>query len=129
MAGSRMLKAIAILWIVFGIVNMGIIGVELVSLIMMSMAVKAFWLPVIYGLLWSLSQIAAGVIGVKNWNRPAKAKMCMIAAAVAVVFCLVYNIHMLTNGYLLWSLISLLVGIVTAAVYMLGAVYNNKLNA
>ena len=129
MAGSRMLKAIAILWIVFGIVNMGIIGVELVSLIMMSMAVKAFWLPVIYGLLWCLSQIAAGVIGVKNWSRPAKAKMCMIAVAVAVVFCLVYNIHMLTNGYLLWSLISLLVGIVTAAVYMLGAVYNNKLNA
>lgn len=129
MAGSRMLKAISILWIVFGIVNMGIVGVELVSLIMMSMAVKAFWLPVIYGLLWCLSQIAAGVIGVKNWSRPAKAKMCMIAATVAVVFCLVYNIHMLINGYLLWSLISLLVGIVTAAVYMLGAVYNNKLNA
>ncbi len=129
MVGSRLLKTISILWIIFGIVNLGIIGVELVSLITMSMTVKAFLLPVIYGLLWSLAQVAAGFIGVKNWSRPEKAKLCMIAAAVVCVFSLIYNIHMLTNGYALWPLISLVVSIVTAAVYMLGAVYNNKLNA
>ncbi len=129
MVGSRMMKTVSVLWILFAIVNLLIVGVELVSLIRTSMYVSAFLLPVILGVLWSAAQIAAGFIGCKNWKRPEKAKMCLVAAAVVVVFCLAYNIYMMMNGSTLWPLIGMLAGVAVAAVYMLGAVYNNKLNA
>ncbi len=129
MVGSRMMKTVSVLWILFAIVNLLVVGVELVSLIRTSMYVSAFLLPVILGVLWSAAQIAAGLIGCRNWNRPEKAKLCLMAAAVVVVFCLAYNIYMMMNGSVLWPLMGMLAGVVVAGVYMLGAAYNNKLNA
>ncbi len=129
MVGSRMMKTVSVLWILFAIVNLLVVGVELVSLIRTSMYVSAFLLPVILGVLWSVVQIAAGLIGCRNWNRPEKAKLCLMAAAVVVFFCLAYNIYMMMNGSVLWPLMGMLAGVVVAGVYILGAVYNNKLNA
>ncbi len=129
MVGSRVLKTLSVLWIVFGIVSLIAGGIELVSMIKMSLPVTAFWIPVILEILWSLVQVAAGVIGLKNWNRPEKAKICMLAAVLAIICCLVYNICMILYGFALWPIFSMIAGVAIAVVYMIGAVYNNKLNA
>ena len=129
MAGSKMLKTVAILWIVFGVLSLIVNGIELASLFKMSLAVKSFWIPVVLGSSWAVVQVLAGFVGVKNWNRPEKARLCQLAATVTILCCVIYNACMMVYGYMLWPIISVIAGVLVAVVYLKGASYNNKLNA
>ena len=129
MKGSRVLRVVSVLWILFGLAILAVNGFEAASLIQMSMTVAGFWTPVILGIVWALVQMTAGVIGIMFWNRPEKAKICMAAALLTVSLCVVYNINIMGYGNVIWPLIGIAADIVLVVVYLLGAVYNQKLNA
>lgn len=128
MEGSKVFKNVSILWLVWGVVSLVVSGFGLVSVGKLGLSVASFWIPVILGLIWSVVQLLAGALGLKFWKQPEKAKICMLLAALAVLGCLAYNICMMVYGYWLWPVISMIAGILFAAVYLTGAAYNNKLN-
>ena len=129
MKGSRVLRVVSVLWILFGLAILAINGYEAVSLIHMSMTVAVFWTPVVLGSVWALVQMAAGIVGVMFWNRPEKAKICMGGALLNVILCAAYNINIMGYGNVAWPLIGIASGIILAVIYLLGALYNQKLNA
>ena len=129
MKGSRVLRVVSVLWIVFSLAILAVNGYEAASLIHMSMTATSFWTPVVLGVVWALVQMAAGFLGVKFWHRPEKAKICMGAGIANVILCAVYNIRIMGYGNVAWPLIGIAAGILLAVVYLLGAVYNQKLNA
>lgn len=129
MKGSRVLRVVSVLWILFGLAILAINGYEAASLIHMSMTVAVFWTPVVLGSVWALVQMAAGIVGVMFWNRPEKAKICMGGALLNVILCAAYNINIMGYGNVVWPLIGIASGIILAVVYLLGALYNQKLNA
>ena len=129
MVGSRTLKAVSALWTVFGIFSLLINGFEVVSLLKMSLMVSSFVLPVALGMLWAILQLAAGIVGLKNWNRPEKANLCLIAASLAMLSCIAYNVVMMIYGFSLWPVISMVAGIIFVVIYVTGVNYNKKLNA
>ena len=129
MKGSRVLRVVSVLWIVFGLAILAVNGFEAASLIQMSMTVAGFWTPIVLGAVWALIQMAAGVLGVMFWNRPEKAKICMGGAFLTVILCVAYNITVMGYGNVMWPLFGIVACLFLAAVYMLGALYNQKLNA
>ena len=129
MFGSRILKAMSVLWIVFGVVSVIIMGYEMVSMIYMKMTAGSFVVPLVMGLMWAAAQLAAGVVGLKYWNQPAKAKLCLILAGVIVLTCLIFNGCMLAYGYPLLPYLSIPACLGVTAVYVRGAMYNRKLDA
>lgn len=129
MKGSRVLRVVSFVWIIFGLAILAVNGFEAASLIHMSMTVAGFWTPVVLGAVWALVQMAAGVMGVMFWNRPEKAKLCMGGALLTVILCAAYNLRVLGYGNVIWPLIGIAAGIILAVIYLLGALYNQKLNA
>ncbi|MBQ7017191.1 MAG: hypothetical protein IJN10_09585 [Firmicutes bacterium] len=129
MVGSRTLKAVSVLWTIFGVFSLIVNGYELASLLKMSLMIKSFVIPVVLGMIWAVLQVLAGLVGIKNWNRPEKANVCLIVAVLTMVACLSYNVFMMIYGFSLWPILSMLAGIVFIVIYLMGVNYNKKLNA
>ena len=129
MEGSKMLKALSVLLIVFGVLSVGITGFELVSLIKLGLSVKTFWFPVVFALAWAVVQVLTGVVGVKFWNRPEKAMLCILCAVLAMILCVASNVCMMVYGYGSTTIISIVGGLVITVLYIMGAMHNHKLNA
>ena len=129
MVGSRTLKAVSVLWTIFGVFSLIVNGYELASLLKMSLMIKSFVIPVVLGMIWAVLQVLAGLVGIKNWNRPEKPNVCLIVAVLTMVACLSYNVFMMIYGFSLWPILSMLAGIVFIVIYLIGVNYNKKLNA
>lgn len=66
-------------------------------------------------------ELAAGILGVKNWNQPAKAQSCIVFGAIIIALSVLSNILNLASGSE-FNLFSLLLGLVLPVLYLIGAV-------
>lgn len=128
--GSKMLKVTGILMIIGGalalvIALIAVIGIAAAA----SLAAGALGggivaLAVIASILALLGggiELAAGILGVKNWNQPAKAQSCIVFGAIIIALSVLSNILNLASGSE-FNLFSLLLGLVLPVLYLVGAV-------
>lgn len=128
--GSKMLKVTGILMIIGGalalvIALIAVIGIAAAA----SLAAGALGggivaLAVIASILALLGggiELAAGILGVKNWNQPAKAQSCIVFGAIIIALSVLSNILNLASGSE-FNLFTLLLGLVLPVLYLIGAV-------
>ena len=129
--GCGFLKVTGILMIVFGsilVVMNGLawlgvsalaaIGGEEVDLGMM-------YVGVVLSFLGSIAELATGIIGVVNCNKANKAKLCLVWGVIVVVMTLLGSIIVPFAGGQ-FSIVSLIIGMIVPALFVLGAVKNSK---
>ncbi len=129
--GSTFLKATGVLMIIGGSLNiiLGIIAVlGVAALAAFSEGTLSSGLLTTSSILVLVSgiiQLITGIIGVKNSNKPAKAKICIIWAIIVVVLSLLGNILTVVAGSSL-NVFSLLLGLALPVLYIVGAYLNLK---
>lgn len=128
--GSKMLKVTGILMIIGGALALVI---ALIAVIRIAAAASLaagvlgggiIALAVIASILALLGggiELAAGILGVKNWNQPAKAQSCIVFGAIIIALSVLSNILNLTSGSE-FNLFTLLLGLVLPVLYLIGAV-------
>ncbi len=128
--GSKMLKVTGILMIIGGalalvIALIAVIGIAAAaSLAAGALGGGIIALAVIASILSLLGggvELAAGILGVKNWNQPAKAQSCIVFGAIIIALSVLSNILNLASGSE-FNLFSLLLGLVLPVLYLIGAV-------
>lgn len=128
--GSKMLKVTGILMIIGGALAL-VIAIIAVIRIAAAASLAAgvlgggiIALAVIASILALLGggiELAAGILGVKNWNQPAKAQSCIVFGAIIIALSVLSNILNLASGSE-FNLFSLLLGLVLPVLYLVGAV-------
>lgn len=128
--GSKMLKVTGILMIIGGALAL-VIAIIAVIRIAAAASLAAgvlgggiIALAVIASILALLGggiELAAGILGVKNWNQPAKAQSCIVFGAIIIALSVLSNILNLTSGSE-FNLFTLLLGLVLPVLYLIGAV-------
>lgn len=128
--GSKMLKVTGILMIIGGalalvIALIAVIGIAAAaSLAAGALGGGVIALAVIASILALLGggiELVAGILGVKNWNQPAKAQSCIVFGAIIIALSVLSNILNLASGSE-FNLFSLLLGLVLPVLYLIGAV-------
>ena len=132
--GSKMLKVTGILMIIGGalalvialiIALIDVIGIAAAaSLAAGALGGGIIALAVIASILSLLGggiELAAGILGVKNWNQPAKAQSCIVFGAIIIALSVLSNILNLASGSE-FNLFTLLLGLVLPVLYLIGAV-------
>ena len=128
--GSKMLKVTGILMIIGGalalvIALIAVIGIAAAaSLAAGALGGGIIALAVIASILALLGggiELVAGILGVKNWNQPAKAQSCIVFGAIIIALSVLSNILNLTSGSE-FNLFTLLLGLVLPVLYLIGAV-------
>ena len=127
--GSVLLKVAGILMIIGGAISivLGIIAiVGVAALAYMSngeLSSGLLYLACVLALVGGALQLIAGIIGVKNWNKPEKAKTCIVwGAIVAAISVLSVILTAAAGGG--FSILSLLLGLALPALYIVGAITN-----
>lgn len=127
--GSKMLKVTGILMIIGGALSLIIALVAIVGLaaaaslaggmvgVVVLLAVVASIVAIVGGGI----ELAAGILGVKNWNQPAKAQPCIVLGAIIIALSVVSNILSISSGSE-FNLFTLLLGLVLPVLYLIGAV-------
>lgn len=128
--GSKMLKVTGILMIIGGALAL-VIAIIAVIRIAAAASLAAgvlgggiIALAVIASILALLGggiELAAGILGVKNWNQPAKAQSCIVFGAIIIALSVLSNILNLTSDSE-FNLFTLLLGLVLPVLYLIGAV-------
>lgn len=128
--GSKMLEVTGILMIIGGALAL-VIAIIAVIRIAAAASLAAgvlgggiIALAVIASILALLGggiELAAGILGVKNWNQPAKAQSCIVFGAIIIALSVLSNILNLTSGSE-FNLFTLLLGLVLPVLYLIGAV-------
>lgn len=128
--GSKMLKVTGILMIIGGalalvIALIAVIGIAAAaSLAAGALGGGIIALAVIASILSLLGggiELAARILGVKNWNQPAKAQSCIVFGAIIIALSVLSNILNLASGSE-FNLFTLLLGLVLPVLYLIGAV-------
>lgn len=128
--GSKMLKVTGILMIIGGALSLVIALIAVIGIAAAaSLAAGALGggiiaLAVIASILSLLGggiELAAGILGVKNWNQPAKAQSCIVFGAIIIALSVLSNILNLASGSE-FNLFTLLLGLVLPVLYLIGAV-------
>ena len=73
----------------------------------------------------AVTQLIAGIIGVKNCKKPEKAGTCMVWGIIVAVLCVVGTILNSVGGGS-FSVFSLMLGLVLPVLYIIGAAFNKK---
>ena len=129
--GSVLLKVAGILMIIGGAlaIVLGIIGLIGVSaLVYLSngeLSSGLLYLAFVLALVGGILQLIAGIIGVKNWNKPEKAKTCIVWGVIVAVISVLSNILTAVGGSD-FSVVSLITGLALPALYIVGAILNKK---
>lgn len=122
--GSKLLKVIGILMIIFA----GI-AIVLECIAMAGVAAAAslgastgmYWLALILGAVGAVLELVAGIIGVKNWNKPEKAQTCVILGIVIIAFQILSDIFTLVSYSQNFNVLSAVLGLVIPVLYLIGA--------
>ena len=80
-------------------------------------------------LLSAVAEFIAGIIGVKNWNKPEKAVTCIGWGIAVVAMCVISQILTLIGYPENFNVINLVSGLVIPVLYLIGAFQNKKLAA
>ena len=131
--GKNFLKVTGILMIIGG--SLGLI-LSIIALAGSGLAAAAFGGNMVTGLLVFASVIAllgsvlefvAGIVGVKNNNKPEKAGTCLVWGIIVAALSVLSAILSLSGGSNFGDVIgSLITGLVIPVLYIIGAVINKK---
>ena len=127
--GSGFLKVTGILMIIGGGISiiLGIIAALGVAALASDGEISSAMLyaSVALMIVSAVTQLIAGIIGVKNCKKPEKAGACMVWGIVVAVLCVVGTILNSVGGGS-FSVFSLMLGLVLPVLYIIGAAFNKK---
>lgn len=137
MKGSKMLRIISIVMMVLAIIGIVSALITMVGGAACAAAstgiegedgeivAAAGGMIIVFGvimLIGYLIELVAAVLGVKNWDKPEKAKSCMIIGVIILVIQLIGGIGgMVNNGFNFDTVWSLVAGVAIPVVYVAGA--------
>ena len=128
--GSKFLKVTGILMIIFGAIALvvsiiAILGLGVLEALGAPMGL--LWASGIISLVGAVAEFVAGIIGVKNWNKPEKANTCIGWGIVVAAMCVVSSVLTLIGYPDSFNWFSLVTGLVIPVLYLIGAFQNKKL--
>lgn len=129
MKGSKFLKVTGILMIVFGalaLILSIVAAIGLAALVALELNTWQYTLAVILMLVGSIFELIAGIVGVKNCNKPEKAGTCMVWGIIVIALSVLSNVLTLVGNPDNFSIVNLLTGLVIPVLYLIGAVMNKK---
>lgn len=129
MKGSKFLKVTGILMIVFGalaLILSIVAAIGLAALAALDLNTWQYTLAVILMLVSSIFELIAGIVGVKNCNKPEKAGTCMVWGIIVIALSVLSNVLTLVGNPDNFSIVTLLTGLVIPVLYLIGAVMNKK---
>lgn len=129
MQGSKFLKVMGILLIVFAGINIVlsiIAAIGVGALAVLGADAGKLWIAVILQILMAVFGLIAGISGVKNWQNPAVAGKCVVWGLVIAVLAIAQNIF---NGVAMGTginIVSLLLSLVVPVLYLIAALQLKK---
>ena len=127
--GAQFLKVTGIIMIVGGALGIILGIVALIAAIaanaLVDGALGLLIVAALLALVGSVIQLIAGIIGVKNCNKPEKAQTCIVWGAIVVAFSVISTILTVAAGGE-FSLVSFLVGLVLPGLFIFGAIKNKQ---
>lgn len=129
MKGSKFLKVTGILMIIFGALALILSIVAAIGLAALAASDLNTWqytAAVILMLVGSIFEMIAGIVGVKNCNKPEKAGTCMVWGIIVIALSVLSNVLTLVGNPDNFSIVNLLTGLVIPVLYLIGAVMNKK---
>ena len=129
MKGSKFLKVTGILMIVFGalaLILSIVAAIGLAALVALELNTWQYTAAVILMLGGSIFELIAGIVGVKNCNKPEKAGTCMVWGIIVIALSVLSNVLTLVGNPDNFSIVNLLTGLVIPVLYLIGAVMNKK---
>ena len=129
MKGSKFLKVTGILMIVFGalaLILSIVAAIGLAALVALELNTWQYTAAVILMLVGSIFELIAGIVGVKNCNKPEKAGTCMVWGIIVIALSVLSNVLTLVGNPDNFSIVNLLKGLVIPVLYLIGAVMNKK---
>ena len=129
MKGSKFLKVTGILMIIFGalaLILSIVAAIGLAALVALELNTWQYTLAVILMLVGSIFELIAGIVGVKNCNKPEKAGTCMVWGIIVIALSVLSNVLTLVGNPDNFSIVNLLTGLVIPVLYLIGAVMNKK---
>lgn len=128
--GSKFLKVTGILMIIFGSIALILSIVSLLGLGVLEALgapMGLLWASGIIALVGSIAEFIAGIIGVKNWNKPEKANTCIAWGFAVAAMCIISNVFTLIGYPENFSIFSVFTGLVIPVLYLIGTFKNKKL--
>lgn len=123
--GSKLLKVIGILMIIFAGIAIVFECIAMAGMTVLTAALGGsagmYWLALILGLVGAALELVAGIIGVKNWNKPEKAQSCVILGIVIIAFQILSDIFTLVSYSKGFNVLSAVLGLVIPVLYLIGA--------
>ncbi|HZK45500.1 MAG TPA: hypothetical protein VFD34_04630 [Clostridia bacterium] len=129
MKGSKFLKVTGILMIIFGalaLILSIVAAIGLAALVALELNTWQYTAAVILMLVGSIFELIAGIVGVKNCNKPEKAGTCMVWGIIVIALSVLSNVLTLVGNPDNFSIVNLLTGLVIPVLYLIGAVMNKK---
>ena len=129
MKGSKFFKVTGILMIVFGalaLILSIVAAIGLAALVALELNTWQYTAAVILMLVGSIFEMIAGIVGVKNCNKPEKAGTCMVWGIIVIALSVLSNVLTLVGNPDNFSIVNLLTGLVIPVLYLIGAVMNKK---
>lgn len=129
MKGSKFLKVTGILMIIFGalaLILSIVAAIGLAALVALDLNTWQYTAAVILMLVSSIFEMIAGIVGVKNCNKPEKAGTCMVWGIIVIALSVLSNVLTLVGNPDNFSIVNLLTGLVIPVLYLIGAVMNKK---
>lgn len=129
MKGSKFLKVTGILMIIFGalaLILSIVAAIGLAALVALDLNTWQYTAAVILMLVGSIFEMIAGIVGVKNCNKPEKAGTCMVWGIIVIALSVLSNVLTLVGNPDNFSIVNLLTGLVIPVLYLIGAVMNKK---
>lgn len=127
MQGKGFLKVCGILMIIGGAIGLissiilaATAGVTAVALAYVGISAGVIVAAAIIGVIGSALELVAGILGVKNCDKPEKAMSCVVMGIVVAALTIVSNIIYFSG------ILSLLLGLVLPVLYLIGAFLNKK---
>ena len=132
--GKGLLKVSGILFIVFGGISL-LLGVLALAGLMMpggaqmveqttGVSATTVIIGAILIVVIAAVNITAGILGVKNANKPEKAQTCFIVAVVLLVIIIVNSVISVSTGQ--FNIVSIVIQFVLPVLYLLGAIKNKE---
>lgn len=131
MEGSKFLKVMGILLIVFGSIALvvaliAVLGLGALATLAASAGVAIpmgmVTVSVILSLLGAVAELVAGILGVKNWAKPEKAGACIAWGVIILALCVISQVLTLIAYPANFSVLSVLTGLVLPVLYLIASV-------
>ena len=146
MAGSKMLKVCGIITIIFGAISIvasilavvgagagasyvaetGELGQE--ALLATGIILEVVIAAAVLSLVGSVIELIAGILGVKNWNKPEKATICVVFGIIVLALTVISLILSAVGGGTSSAsiVISVICGLALPVLYLIGAIQLKK---